>query len=787
MLHLSQRPSLQLRRFDSIRRLAVALGFVGGLVMALLSPHAAALGILVPTAPGLSNVELVNHRVDVTITERGAKTHVVQTFRNNTGRILEATYIFPLPKGASIDEYALWMNGKREVGKVMERNKARQIYESIVRRQKDPGLIEYIDGELFQARVFPVPAKGEMKIELVYSHLVDYNDGTHRYVYPLKTDANASHTLEDFTLTVHLKNKLPIRNLYSPTHKVAAKKKGKTAIASFEKNAASLADDFVLYWSVDDKDVGVTVLTYQEGDKPGYFMMLASPKDGFRSNEIIGKRVSFVVDTSGSMMGEKMDATKNALDYCLSQLGEDDIFNVHTYGGYVENFSGKMLSASSSNVKRARDFVRQIEPLGGTNIEEALDETFKHVSGSKKAPHMVVFLSDGRPTIGETDIKTLTKKSSAINKSNARIFTFGVGDDVNTVLLDKIAENNGGLSTYVSGDASLEKEVKRFYDAVSHPVLSNLKLDVEGVRLFGTHPRRLPDLFKGGQLVLLGRYRGQGQAKIALSGQTHRGKRVFRYRGRFTKSNTEHEFIPRLWAQRQVGMLLQEIRDSGEERALIDEVTQLATAFGIVTPYTSYLVVEPNAQVVRRPTLRPNRVPRRGDRKERPRAAPGLLGGEGLGAFAPAEMEADDASSMTSGAGGSAKGSGPRKKVKASLRDKSGGSAVAAAREIGRLKEEKLATRQRVRTTKIRAIGRTFSFKKGYFVDDTSKSSDKTLHIRPYSDAFFAVLKLRPDLKRALLIGEKVKVRVGKGRTLVMDPKGQRKVAAAKLKRFMKK
>jgi len=783
-----------------LRRAFTALAFVCGIATALVAPDASALGILVPTQRGLGNVALKNHRVNVTITERGAKTHVTQVFKNTTGRQLEATYIFPMPKGATVDEYALWMNGKREVGKVMERNKARQIYESIVRRRKDPGLIEYIDGEMFQARVFPVPANGEMKIELIYSHLVDYNGGTHKYVYPLKTDAQASYTLDDFTLTVKLNNKLPIKNLYSPTHRIASKKKGKTAVASFEKNAASLADDFVLYWNVDDKDVGVTVLTYNDGsdDKAGYFMLLASPKDGFRQSEIIGKRVSFVVDTSGSMMGEKMDATKKALDYCLSQLGEDDLFNIHTYGGYVENFNNKMIAASRSNVKKARSFVKAIEPLGGTNIEEALDETFKRVSGSKKAPHMVVFLSDGRPTIGETDVPTLIGQAAAKNKSKARIFTFGVGDDVNTVLLDKIAEQNGGLSTYVKGDASLEGEVKRFYDAVSHPVLNNLRLDVEGVRLFGQHPRKLPDLFKGGQLVLLGRYRGNGPAKIALKGDTPRGTRTFRYRADFAKENTEHGFIPRLWAQRQVGMLLQQIRDKGESKGLVDEVTQLATAFGIVTPYTSYLVVEPNAAIPpppRRPMPRTISVPDTA-RRRLGSSGEGRGGGGAPGFFGAFGGEDDEAEApMASGAAPAAdmdaaperKARKAKKKGRKMLREKSGKSAVAAAKEIARLKEESVTSSGRVRTTVTRALGRNFKYSKGTYVDARSKKSDQRLRIQAYSDAFFMVLKLRPDLKQALMLGERVEVNVGKGRTLVLTPKGKKTVDKKTLQTFLRK
>jgi Ca-activated chloride channel family protein len=758
------------------------LAFVPLLAISFADP-AAAIGILVPSQPNMAAVQLKHHRVEVDINERGATTKVTQTFHNSTGRQLEATYLFPLPKGATVDEYALWMNGKREVGKVMERNKARQIYESIVRRARDPGLIEYVDATLFQARVFPVPANGDMKIELIYTHLVPYEDGVHKYIYPMKTDQHASATLDDFTMTVRIKNKLPIKNLYSPTHAVATQRKGKTGAASFEKHTFSLQDDFALLWSVDDKDVGLTLLSYKpDPDKAGYYMLLASPKDGFRNKEIIGKRISFVVDTSGSMAGDKMNATKRALEYCVRQLGEDDLFNIVTFGGFVETFKEKMVSAGSSNKNQALKFVRAIEPLGGTNIDEALQTTMSIASGSAKVPHMVVFLTDGRPTVGETDVNNILKRANAKNNGHARIFVFGVGDDVNTSLLDKLADNNGGLSTYLAGDASMEGGLKRFYDRISHPVLSNLQLKVSGLRTFGELPRRLPDLFKGSQLVVLGRYRSGGKATVKLTGSTPRGSKTFSYKADFAKGATDDAFIARLWAQRQVGVLLAEIRDKGESKALVDEVTQLATAFGIVTPYTSYLVVEPGFVA---PPPRPD-MPRPRPRPM-PRRAPADDADMGAFAPSPAEMDFEEAPA-TSGAGGrgsglrAAKSKGARKKLEA----KEGGEAVAAAREIGRLKDSSVADKRRASTSTVRAMGRDFRFQNGGFVDAKVKKGHKRLKVKTYSKAFFEVLRLRPDLKAALKLGEKVTVWVGGNRVLVVTPDGAETVSKSKLKAFLK-
>lgn len=787
-------------------RRALAPALLAGLLVLASSERASAIGLLVPTDPGVGPLQLVSHRVEAKVVERGAVTTVTQEFQNNTDRQLEATYLFPLPKGAAIDEFALWMNGKRETGKVMERQQARQIYESIVRRARDPGLIEYVDSEMFEARVFPIPPRGRQKIELKYSHVIDYEGGLARYTYPMKTDQRATQTLQDFTLTVRIESKAEIKNFYSPTHKMATSVRGKGAVASIEKNGFSLGDDLSLYWQVNDDDVGVSVLSYQEGDEPGYFMLLASPKDGFRNNEIIGKRVAFIIDTSGSMEGDKMVATKRALDQCLTKLGEDDLFSIVTFGGYAEAWKDKMVSASKANVEAARAHVKKLEALGGTNIDEALRLGFSTASGSDKAPLMVVFMTDGRPTVGDTDVQhLLALAEKERNGKAARLFVLGVGDDLNAVLLDKMSTTNGGSALYLKGNAALEAEVASFYDKISHPVLADLKLDISGVTTYGAHPRALGDLFKGQQLVVVGRYRNPGKARIKLSGSTPKGARVFELDGNFLGNSTEHAFIPRIWAQRQVGMLLDEIRVKGESPGLVEEVTQLATRFGIVTPYTSYLVLEPGMQPPT-PTRRRTMMDFEDDTIEgelkRPDAAPraeapaesrdgfgifdGLFGGDkggGRGGSAPATGAPPPPPAPIKPADVEK----AKKDARERLKNAEGEAAVSAARELGSMKTSSTVDGRRAATTVQSALGRAFTFVNGFYVDEKCKPADKTLEVRAFSDAYFQVLKLRPELKSALALGEQVKVSVGAGRTLVVSTTGPEKVDQAALAAFVKK
>ena len=753
--------------------------FVALVAVALASP-AQAIGLLVPTDPGLPPLGLVNHRVDVKVKERGATTHVDMTFSNPTNRQLEATFLFPLPKGATVDELALWMNGKREVGSVMEKQKARAIYESIVRRARDPGLVEYVDSELVEIRVFPIPPNGTQRIELTYSHLVDYDGGLYRYSYPMKTDQRATSTLQDFTFSLHVDARAPLKNLYSPTHTVAARRRDNSGDASIEKNNFSLADDLRLFWTVDDKDVGISVLSYREGDEPGYFMLLASPQDQAREKEIIGKRVSFVIDTSGSMEGTKIVAVREALAQILAKLGEDDLFSIVSFGGYAEAWKPKMVSASASNIAEAQRFVRSLEPLGGTNISEALEVAFSTTSGSDKAPLMMVFLTDGRPTVGDTDVGQLVKiAEKQRSEKAARLFVLGVGEDLNALLLDKMAASNGGSALYLKDNAGLKDEVTAFYERISHPVLADLKLTVDGVATFGTHPRALGDLFRGQQLVVVGRYRTPGKAKVTLTGQTAKGARSFSADVEFTANSTEHAFVARMWAQRQVGLMLDEIRTKGEQRGLVDELTQLATRFGIVTPYTSYLVLEPGTSTT---------MPRDDWMPTRP--APMVRG-------SLADEEADDAWRPRTETGPSTSTSPPpasapakkaaieaaREKAKDEMKASEGAGAVRASKNISALKGD--TSSSKATTTVQTALGRQFTFKDGFFVDAASKAADKTLAVQPYSEAWFAVLKHRPELKAALALGEAVKVNVGAGRTLVVGAAGKTTVDDATLKAFL--
>jgi Ca-activated chloride channel family protein len=569
-----------------------AVGLVGAV-----GTSAQGAGILIPSDPSLPPLAIKYLRVDTVIDNQAATTHVVQEFLNTTDRALECTYIFPLPKGAAIREFAMYIDGKRMTGELLEKDKARTVYEEIVRRAKDPGLLEYIDHSLLRLRIFPVPAKGTQKVEIRYTELIPADQGLAEYVFPLKAGEKASRTLEDFTVAVTIKSSAAIKSVYSPTHEVGVSRPSDhEAVAGMESKSAMLDRDFHLFYTLSEKDFGLSLMTYRpDPDKPGMFLMLISPKTEADESRRVPRDVLFVLDTSGSMKGEKLAQVKKALAFCVDKLEAKDRFAIVQFATTAETFANGWTEASRENVRKAAEWAEKFEAAGGTNISEALEKVYALPVDDGRL-ETVLFLTDGRPTVGTTEQEPLLRLVKENNKRSLRMFTFGVGDDVNTHLLDRMANDTGGLPEYVRESEAIDGKVTRLFSKMSFPVLTDLALEVTNVKVTEMFPRQLPDLFRGAQVVVLGSYEGSGDAAIRLKGRTGKKNEEVVYEGTFAKKSDDRTFIGPLFANRKIGFLLDQIRLHGEEKELKDEVVRLSLAYGIETPYTSYLVLENDQQ-----------------------------------------------------------------------------------------------------------------------------------------------------------------------------------------------
>jgi Ca-activated chloride channel homolog len=744
------------------RRLAASLLF-SLVILSALSLTAAAQGVIVP---GICDdcprpprpvqlprsLPIKSIKIDARIAQQVATTHVEQIFRNDTDAVLEGTYFFPIPETASIAEFAIWDGDRRLVGEVRSREEARRIYDEIVRRQRDPGLLEYAGKNLFQARMFPIPPHADKKLELTYTQVLRAESGTVAYRYPLGTGHNLVE-IGSVAGRVEIEGKEPLRNIYSPSHAidVTRDKDSRTARVSFE-SAGREAQDFQLFYAISNQDFGLSLLTHREPGKDGYFLLMISPKDNFAETEYAAKDVVFVLDTSGSMAEEgKMEKARAALLFGVRTLRADDRFNVVSFAGEEHLMANGLTTADDRGRARGVQFVESLRPNGGTNINDALRAALKQFDASDRAK-LLVFLTDGLPTVGETNITRIVDNVRADRPRGVRLFTFGVGYDVNTALLDRLAAENGGVADYVEPKEDLEIKVSSFFAKVNYPVLTDLDLDLGGVESDLTYPRALPDLFRGSQVTLIGRYRNAADLRairLRLAGKTNGQTRSFAYENlSFPLDASDNDFLPRLWATRRVGWLMEQIRTNGEQRELVAEITDLGTRYGIVTPYTSYLALEQNADARRPVDVLSNGPGRSANVMNRPepKAKTATRGGVGYGtgAAAPPPMSAPQPTpppTATTGAGAVYNSKKDRARQEA-LRDLDGEDdevARVGARKVG---------------------DKTFYLRDDVWTDAEFKADAKlpetTLTFG--TDAYFDALKREPKLATFFALGERVVV-----------------------------
>lgn len=562
-----------------------------------------------PPRPHLfAPLEVERVKVRTKINDQIAVTSVDEEFYNPNSARLEGTFVFPVPKGAHLDKFTMEIDGRQVEAELLSVDKARHIYEDIVRKMRDPALLEYADRDLFKVRIFPIEPNSRKRVTLSYTQLLKSDNGLIAYVLPLSTEKYSCKPVKEVSVRVDLESKRPLKSIYSPSHSMEIKRDGPLhATAGYEAGNVQPDADLALYFAPENAEIGMNLLTYKKGEEGGYFLLLTSPGLDSKEQQIANRDIGFVLDTSGSMAGKKLEQAKKALEFCLENLNSGDRFEVIRFSTEVEPLFSKLVDANQENRERAEAFIKELKPMGATAINDALKKALelrdhkgsvREDAGAKsdsdlRRPYVIIFLTDGRPTIGATDEEEIVSNVKKHNDGDTRIFCFGIGTDVNTHLLDKIGEQTRAFTQYVLPEEDLELKVSNFFSKIKDPVLTNPKLQLTGgIRTSKVYPPELPDLFKGQQLVLVGRYSGHGDAGIVIEGAVNGTLRKFTYEANFGEASSENEFIPRLWATRRVGYLLDEIRLHGDNSELREEVTELARRYNIVTPYTAYLIAE---------------------------------------------------------------------------------------------------------------------------------------------------------------------------------------------------
>lgn len=685
-------------------------------------------------------LEVKYHHVDVNINGVIAITKIDQVFYNPTSMRLEGYYLFPIPEKGVINKFSMFINGKETPGELMDAKKAKKIYEDIVRRLKDPALLEYSGRSLFKARIFPIEPYSEKRVKISYSETLNKDNSTIEYIYPLNTEKFSAKPLRNVRVKVEVRSRGKIKNIYCPTHNIEIIRKEKNrVIAAYEEKNVKPDIDFKLYYDTGEEDIGVSLRTYKKKGEDGYFFLSMSPGFTEDSRKFLPKDIGFVLDVSGSMAGEKLSKAKKALKFCVENLNPGDRFEIIKFSTEAESLFTKLEKVNKKSKREAKLFIDELRAIGGTNIDEALDMAL-NVNKIRGRPYTIIFITDGKPTIGETNEDRLLDKLKKRNISDTRIFTFGIGNDINTHLLDKLTNLTRAFRSYITPDEDIEIKISGFFTKIESPVLTDLKLGFgRGIKVSKVYPRDLPDIFKGSSILIFGRYSGSGSSKIVLEGRLANRNRKFIYEGDFTGFSISDDFIPQLWGARRIGYLLDQIRLNGESKELKDEIIILAKKFGIITPYTSYLIVEDEKIQVRRRILhRRHQV-----------LAPATAGYEGFREKSKKEFK--------------------------SMHDKSGSKSVRASEEVQKLNQASNYAQSRQGESRLifkdkegnlknlarqfrNVQGRAVYYNGRSWVDSSiqSEKQKKRMLIQFAGEEYFNLLKVHPETAQFLALGRNV-------------------------------
>ena len=657
-------------------------------------------------------VQKVRTVVSVQVTGRVARVEVEEWFRNNGGGLGEADYLYPLPSGAVFNNFSLFQGDKELRGETLDADRARAIYEDIVRRKKDPALIELAGHGLLRSRVFPIAQGETRKITLRYTQVLTRAGDALQFKYAagiqhtgqrqpdVAMPVNREVGIESFILTID--DAASYGTPFSPTHQMRVQRNGRRMTVRPEQ---TLSGDLELFLPMTRGLVGMTVATHRPSSEPGFVMLTLSP--GNAGTEAVARDITAVIDVSGSMSGQKMQQARNALEALLQSLNERDRFRLIAFSDQVRSYRRDWTVATSTAVEAAGDWVSRLHAEGGTNIAGALDEAFDATSPENRVP-FVIFITDGVPSVGEQNPERIAQAAER-GRGRNRVFAFGVGYDVNTYLLDRLSAAARGSTQYVQPNEDVERAISRLAQKIQRPVLTDLRIVGSPDQLDEIYPRQLPDLFGGEELVVFARYDARNTTRGPLTITGRRANRVETFSTQVELPNHEldNDFIPKLWAARKVGMLTQQLKLNGQNPEILEQLRQTALRYGIISEYTSYLVLEEE-----------------------------MRGHQVAGGIAPPAVASAPAA-MT--------GQKAVQRAEAMSRARTANSAADLAVAESLMGEAADASSSGAGGRMI--AGRSFQQLNGIWTEQSAKRNTQAVSVEPFSNAYFAVLRALPELE----------------------------------------
>ncbi len=554
------------------------------------------------------------YHIRTTVNNQLTKTKIEQTLTNPNNFDVNGYYIFPISDDETFTNFALYIDGRHATGELLDKEESRMHYESMICEGYYTGFWEHLGTRAFLADVPRMQANSEVHIQFEYSQIVHPENDFVKYMYPLSLAKSDSGWIADLLIEMEIESESELKTIYSPSHEVVINRKDDNHVSIRYKGEDIDPDDnFECYYSISDDNFGITLITHRANkDEDGYFMLLISPKYEVNKTGVIEKDFIFVLDHSGSMARRKIEQAKAALRYCVQNLNDGDRFNIILFNTDITSLADRLnrreewingehghgfavlphkLIDVEDGREKTLDFIEGIDARGGTNINEALLTALAEIPDPNR-PWVIVFLTDGCPTVGVRNEARILENVAQANGNRSRIFVFGVGGDVNFRLLDKMAVDNGGSYDYVKPDEDVEIAVSSLFRKINDPVLVNVELDFGQIITKELSPRKIPDMFREEQFKLFGRYENHGDTVLKLRGDVGSELQEFSKQVHFSQLEMDYDFLPHLWAQRRVADLVDEAALNGRSSELNAEIERLCTKYGVETPDISFVVAE---------------------------------------------------------------------------------------------------------------------------------------------------------------------------------------------------
>ena len=569
---------------------------------------------------------------------------VVQTFINPTQEPLHATYLFPMNKDAAV--YGMQMEISNEIveAKIKKIEKAKKIFKKAKKEGKTASLLTQHRPNMFTQKIANLIPGMPIKVTLKYAQTINKVDNEYQLVVPLvvgpryqplgsgkaplvvdqniavgvkkvRSDStygqweieslpkypsvfgpNAQFQVdrERVSVKVNIKAGIPITNVYSHTHELDVSGTEKDKVVTLSDGRTIDNKDFVLNYRLTGKSTQASILTHRK-EKDGYFSLLIEPPTAPQNQDITAREMIFVLDTSGSMSGEPMNASKVFMRHALKTLRPDDYFRIINFGSRSHEFTNSPIRATQNNLYRGQKHIDSLNANGGTEIVPAIKHAFSSPLINRTL-RIVVFLTDGYVSNESAVMQLINEKIKG-----ARIYAFGVGTSVNRYLLSEMGRIGHGFARYIDPTENSEEVAIKLARTLSSPLLTDISIDWNKLNVSEVTPEIIPDLFSGDSIRIQGKYEGTGLQTIRVNGKVQGREASLPLQVNLPQENfydASTSTIPLVWARSKISDYMRQLntKSNGSNKKFSDDelkfkVTTLGLDHSLATKWTAFVAV----------------------------------------------------------------------------------------------------------------------------------------------------------------------------------------------------